>query len=208
MDEESIIKFANILWVKSIQEYISYKGLGIKQNMDSRKLHSEITADLALYIFDKFTGNFNGDFFEDRKRSRFELYFACLTHDIKKFSENHALVGGEFVYSMISSLYFDEECRNNIRAIIVHHKRVKKSSIYYDNIKKMDNELKTLILIERLADKLSRIVYKSNYKAINASKVDCEIEEFLKDSSDFIVDGHNIFEFIIGFSDDFKMKYC
>ena len=196
VSEKELLELSNKLWDRSREDYEEayddedqYKDL-----MDYRQLHSKIVADLAIKFFDQYYN----DLFEDDWCKRTALYFGGLTHDIKKISEKHNVVGAVFVKEALDSSagkVFDNEIINDIYTIIKYHKakkEKKKDFKYMDEIDRLDSQNKTVILFIRIADKLSKLVYKSNYKEIHEKDVDEKMFKIIGKSMEFIWDKREV----------------
>lgn len=184
--KEELLKLSNELWDESRKEYkLNMNEDEYKDIMEYRQLHSKIVADLAIKMFDDHYENL----FKSDECRRMELYFGCLTHDIKKIDEKHHKKGAKFIRSALELRGFNDNVIKNIFKIIKYHKsksQKKKDFEYKQEVAKLDNEMKTLILFTRLADKLSKLVYKSNYKLITEKKIDEKLSEIKKNSYEFM----------------------
>jgi len=210
--EEKILELSSILWDKSRDEYenLCNDEDEYKDILDYRQFHSKIVADLAL----KFLNDYYRGLFEVDKSIRDILYFGALTHDIKKISKRHNEEGAIFIKNYLKSLEvrtFDDESIEKIYRIIKYHKakkEKKKDSEYLEEISKLDNKFKTAILFIRIADKLSKLAYKSKYKLIKEKDVDEKMYGIISKSTEFIWDKEKLKKVFDLINKDFKEKYC
>lgn len=149
LNEEGILKIAYKLWKESTREYKSqeineeYKKI-ISEAMKYRLYHCKITGQIVLDKCKKL-----------KIKEWRVVYFAALTHDIKKFHDNHSRVGGEWLKKNVQKFVEIEE--NNltyISLLVKHHKNAKKSSV--------TNDIKFMKLLQMLieADRLSKKMEK------------------------------------------------
>lgn len=191
-----LMNISDILWVDSIADF--------QKQIYERKKHcikvSRISMDLFKYFLKNKTLLVNEELISEKNEKYLKkiLYFSSLTHDIRKFEEDHHIKSAEYV---CSELEYDisEKDLKNINILISAHNS-KEDISFIDNVEKVDeDEMKLLIIIIRLADKIS--------KADNKKDIEKKFEKVIKQSSTFIYEIldeeelNNLKEFI-------KEKYC
>ncbi|MEW8996152.1 HD domain-containing protein [Clostridium sp.] len=192
------------LWYKSTCNYARKVKLPLSSEISKtallidamryRQYHSQQVADIALKLFDNNITTFKKEFTEI-DYTRKILYFSCLIHDIKKFNEPHNKNGAEWFQKNIKNFcHLDDSALFQIYTIILHHNGKLKMD------EKIDNTLKLLILTMRIADKLSKLQEKSNYKKISNDAIEITIKKVLKNSKNYLPKNfnspENFYEFI------------
>lgn len=208
-DKKNLLIQSNILWDKSRAEYdeIYNDEDEYKDIMDYRQLHSKVVADLALSFYDNYFKDICGTSDEKLKSS---LYFGCLVHDTKKLTQNHNLVGADFLKSsadLIDTSFFDLSLSY---VLVRYHTASKKRNTaeYFKEISDLSAEIKILLLFTRLSDKLSKLVVKSSYKEIMPADVDKIISKTVNRSPELINAYSATNPMINSIALSFKNKYC
>lgn len=210
--ERKVLELSDKLWDKSRNYYekVCSDEDEYKDILDYRQLHSKIVADLAIKFFD----DYYEDLFEIDKSKRTVLYLAGLTHDIKKMDKNHNEEGAKFIKDALESpefKVFNDKMIEEIYKIIKYHKakkEKKKDLEYIQDIDILGIKTKTVILFIRIADKLSKLVYKSRYKMICEKAVDEKMFGIINKSIEFIWDKEKLERIFDLINKDFKENYC
>lgn len=187
--KKELLKLSNDLWNKSRDEYLQiYSDEDVyKDIMDYRKYYCKIVADLAIEMFDEFYSQLFADSDTDDTRKN-SLYFACLVHDIKKINPKHSKAGAKFIKDADEIREITYINKSIVRKIIKYHKskKNKKDSDYLKKISNMDNELKFLIVLIRISDKLSKLIFKSEYMNIDEGMINIVMDKVINNSNEFI----------------------
>lgn len=223
LNKNDLIVMSNKLWKESIKDYVTnHKDFNkenyhkilekFKDKMKYRKIHSKITADLCERMLELTKTHFSKD---DEFKYWFNiLYFSALTHDIKKFNNDHSTAAAIWIKSRLLLKYefFSEEVCTHICDLIKYHK-AKQDDIF--EIKYKIPEIKMLIIFIRLADKLSKLVEEGKFDTIQPSESDNKLEALKENSEKIIYDkvflcnstyvSEILLKYII---DDFKIYYC
>ena len=178
-----------------------------------RKIHCKIVADLSIDIFDD-----NISYFEVDNKMYLEniLYLGCLTHDIKKYDKKHCTSGSEFIAGILKNDQFIKE--NNIPkfdhiiideicSIIRFHKS-KSIDSFKENLSSNHMEIKPLIFITRICDKMSSFSIESRFKIIKKEQIVKSLDETLlnmKMDEQFYRYGTELYDNILQY---FLRRYC
>lgn len=149
LNEEEILKIVYKLWKESTKEY---------KVQEIEKEHKKIISEAMKYrlYHCKITGKIVLDKCKELKIQQWRiLYFAALTHDIKKFHDNHSIVGGEWLEKNVEK--FVEIERRDLKLIsflVKYHKKSNRCPI--------KNDIKFIKMLQLLieADKLSKKIEK------------------------------------------------
>lgn len=169
IEKTGLREISNTLWNKSIEEYeksiISEDMKDVfKDAMRYRQYHSKLVSDIAIEIFECNLKNILSEV-ENIEYQRKILYLSSLIHDIKKLDKNHNKIGAQWVEENIKDyLIIDNQSVEDICKIISKHKQDA-------NLKACKINLLFLILIIRVADKLSKLKEKSNYMEIKEEEI-------------------------------------
>ncbi len=177
-----------------------------------RKIHCKIVADLSIDIFDDNIPYFKVD--NNKMYLENILYFGCLTHDIKKYDKKHCTSGSEFVSSILKNDQFikenhipkfDDMIINEICSIIKFHKS-KSIDSFKENLNKI--EIKPLIFITRICDKLSSFSIESRFRTVKREQIMKTLDEALekmKADKQFYEYGKELYDNILQY---FLRRYC
>ena len=80
-------------------------------------------------------------------------------------------------------------------------------SDYLKKISNMDNELKFLIVLIRISDKLSKLIFKSEYMNIDEGMINIVMDKVINNSNEFIYND-KLNKIIFSIKNRFIYKYC
>lgn len=156
-NEREILKICYSMWKRSIDEYKneqidSRSRSFIGEAMKYRWYHCRLTGEISLEVYDSMC---NGARCDDWRI----LYFAALTHDIKKYDHRHCKVGACWIKDNIRDfLDIKDEEVNAISELISAHKS--KINEGYEDKERISILLENL----KIGDKLSKEKEKLEYK--------------------------------------------
>ena len=154
---------SNVFWQSTKDEYRERDNekyrKGWKDTMEYRQYHCKIVADLALSFHNEVN-------YLDIDENL--LYISCLLHDVRKIEKSHNIMGEKYLKkSFIAKEYFTEEDIRKIATFIKYHKGSKiDMSREAFSISITEKEFKYYLLLIRVADKISKLVYMNKYKKL------------------------------------------
>lgn len=175
--EEDLNIISHKLWNESIKNYRKktkkFRTRLRKMCDDAmryREQHSKEVATISTVLIKNIDKWLDCDDIEINNYDHNILYFACLTHDIRKYNKKHSEKGSNWLRNNMNII--DEETIEDICMLVEYHNNNKPIN------EKLSEKDKILILVIRLSDKISKVNEKeSEQSMIKVIKDVCENSE-------------------------------